>query len=49
MRGRRHVPEIKSILQKILVCSLVEVFACTQSKYRTSSLASIWWFQKGCH
>jgi hypothetical protein len=49
MRGRRNLTEFKSILQKMLACSFDKVFAYTQSKYRTSGLAFIWWFQKGCH
>jgi hypothetical protein len=49
MRGRRNVAEFKSILQKVLACSFDEVIAYTHSKYRTSGLASISWFQKGCH
>jgi hypothetical protein len=49
MPGRRNTAEFKSILQKMLVCSSAEVFAYTESKYRTSDLASIWRFQRGCH
>jgi hypothetical protein len=49
MRGRRNAAEVKSILQKMLACSFDEVFAYTQSKYRTSGFAAIWQFPKGCH
>jgi hypothetical protein len=49
MRGRRNVAEFKSILQKMLACSLDEVFVYAQSKYRTLGLASIRQFPKGRH
>jgi len=49
MRGRRNVAEFKSFPQKMLVRGFAEVLAYTRSKYRTSGLASMWWFQKGCY
>ncbi len=49
MRGGLNAAEFKSILQKMLPCSFDEPFPYVQFKYRTSGLASIRRFQKGCH